>query len=129
MSDNDKRILELRKKVELKEKELGAEIKPKYLTNLKYNDKNILIMKLPEIVKSMAEVSVLIEKTEQICKELNIPYNEELSDIYSDLKSKGLSLVYKDKKSELNKLKSKLDSLRSERLRTTDELDNLEGIL
>lgn len=126
---SDKRVLDLRKKVEEKEKTLGTKPKADYKSNMLYNKKQILVMSLTEIRDSIADILYKKDKQQEANKLLNaeLPINGE--QYLQDLVLRGKILLWEDGIKEVNMLKAKLDSLRSEDLRVSDELDSLEDLL
>lgn len=127
--NSDKRVLELRKIISQKEKALGLEPKATYKTNLLYDKRNILTLDLVGVRDCIAEVLYKVEKLKQANELLGVDLPISLEDTLADLVLRGKILSYKSKVSEINTLKKKLDGLRSEDLRISDELDDLESIL
>ncbi|MCP3683181.1 MAG: hypothetical protein GY861_10860 [bacterium] len=126
---SDSRVIELRKVISTKTLALGEEPKAKYKTNLKCDKGNILVLSLPQIVDVLADTLFKQEKLQHAANLIGCKLNEDYSDLIDDLTLRGKILQYKESKKELEKLNIKLDSLRSEELRRTDELDDLEAIL
>lgn len=112
-----------------KEKTLGTKPKADYKSNMLYNKKQILVMSLTEIRDSIADILYKKDKQQEANKLLNaeLPINGE--QYLQDLVLRGKILLWEDGIKEVNMLKAKLDSLRSEDLRVSDELDSLEDLL
>lgn len=126
---SDKRVLALREVIAQKEKALGTEPKAVYKTNLSYDKRNILTLDLLGVRDCIAEVLYKVEKLKQANDLLGTDLPIQLEDTLADLVLRGKILSYKAKVTEITNLKIKLDTLRSEDLRISDELDDLESLL
>lgn len=126
---SDKRVLDLRKKVEEKEKALGTKPKADYKSNMLYNKKQILVMSLTEIRDSIADILYKKDKQQEANKLLDVELPISGEQYLQDLILRGKILSWENSHKEVEVLKRKLDSLRSEDLRISDELDDLESLL
>jgi len=127
MSDN--RVIELRKILDDKVKNLGVEPKAKYKTNLKVGDVNVLTLNLDNCVKLLAEIlskQDYIQKAVVMVGDIKI---DDYQEVINDLVLRCKILKYKKDKLELDALQKQLDNLRSEELRKNDSLDELEKLL
>lgn len=126
---SDKRVLDLRKKVEEKEKALGIKPKADYKSNMLYSKKQILVMSLTEIRDSIADILYKKDKQQEANKLLNVELPISGEQYLQDLILRGKILSWENSHKEVEVLRYKLDSLRSEDLRISDELDDLESLL
>ena len=126
----DTRVLELRKVIKEREKALGSCPKADYSSNLQYNKKNILVLKLSEILESISQLlsqKDYFSKAEGLVGITSSGFPQQ--SILNDLVLRGKILKWQEGDMEIKELKSKLDALRSEDLRVSDELDDLENLL
>lgn len=128
VKNSDQRVLALREVIAAKTKELGNPPAAKYKTNLSIGGKNVLALTLNEIRSNMANLLVLKAANTDVNLLLGHVETFDQQDLLDDLVVRGKILLHKTKEAELKKLQDKLDALRSEDLRISDELDNLEEL-
>lgn len=134
MKNNDQRILEMKKQIEMKKKELGASTPFNPITNcsleldgLRYNlhafSKDglmCLLIKLNSYALSAKDLGLL---------ENYIISGFHISDWIKDMKSKLAFLNRKDEDIKLKAMEQKLDKLLSEEKKTELEIDEIESFL
>jgi hypothetical protein len=127
----DDKIRELKEVVAKKESALGEKPKSVYKTNLKWSNTNILTLQLEGLVDLLSEVLYREEKNKEASKLLGLDdsHTSNLGDYKQDIILRGKILKYDQDKKELDAVKKKLDSLRSEELKRSDELEDLDKLL
>lgn len=129
VKNSDQRVLALREVIAQRKKALGNPLVAKYKTNLVHNGKNILTMNLTEIRAHIGSLLSLKQVNDTVNALLGDNKEFDSQDVLDDLVLRGKILLYKQKESEIEQLENKLSALRSEDLRISDELDNLEQLL
>ncbi len=129
MSNQDSRVLQLRNLVKEKTEELGPRPEAKYKTNLKFDGKNILTMTLETLVLTLSEAMGKSEKFNLAAQMVDVDLDNPYQDIIDDIVLRAQILKYNTKQSELQSLVQTLDDLRSEDLKRSDSLDNIEKLL
>lgn len=133
---NDNRILELKKQIEEKKKELGKQPRFSPVTTCLFNRNggrvNIHTLTSVQDVNSMLvffNIYVMSAKDLDIdCAEVEIDGFSVL-DWIEDLKSKKTTLEYAAKKEQLTTLEKKLDKLLSDDKKTELEIDAIADLL
>lgn len=133
MTINDELILELKKRIEAKRKEL-AEEEPKFdpVTNCSLPDGPGVLINLHTLTVSQAatlwaRLNVLLKSAEQLGVEGDLEFGGfHIRTWVGDVKSKYLTLKYAASRGELTKMEKKLDALLSEDKRTEMELEKIK---
>jgi hypothetical protein len=132
---HDKKIKDLLSAVEKKRTDLGIKPKPIWKTNGIINNSNINTL---NTVDRCVEIAVgLIQEldfTAQACEFLGVTDQdndraEYLKDALDDLKLRVSMVKWEIEKKKLTAMEKKLKDLRSEDLKTEDELANMESDL
>lgn len=136
MSKNDERILELKKQIEEKKKELGKQprFSPTTTCLFTYNGNKVNMHTLTS-VKEINAMLVHFNTYVMSANDLGIDCNDILFDGFSvvdwmeDLKMKKEVVEYTAKKSQLTSLEKKLDKLLSDDKKTELEIDAIAGLI
>lgn len=128
---SDYKVLELKKIIDAKEAELGVKPKPNYKSNLKVHSKNILVMDIYEIINNISKILEFQDRAKRACHLVGHDFEDvnTYEDQLQDLILRGKILTYDKKKKGLDSFKAKLDELRSEELKKSDALSELEELL
>lgn len=135
-TNNDNRILELKKQIDIKRTELGKQ--PRFIpltTCLFERNGNRINLHALTSVKQVNELLVFFNLYVMSAKDLELDASEielngfPVTDWIMDLKSKKAIIEYTDKKEQLIKLEKKLDKLLSDDKKTELEIDAIADLL
>lgn len=136
MSKNDERILELKKQIEEKKKDLGKQPRFSPVTTclFTYNGNKVNMHTLTS-VKEINTMLVYFNTYVMSANDLDIDCNDivfdgfSVSDWMEDLKMKKEVVEYTAKKAQLTSLEKKLDKLLSDDKKTELEIEAIAGLI
>lgn len=136
MSKNDERILELKKQIEDKKKDLGKQPRFSPITTclFTYNGNKVNMHTLTS-VKEINAMLVHFNTYVMSANDLDIDCNDivfdgfSVSDWMEDLTMKKEVIEYTAKKAQLTSLEKKLDKLLSDDKKTELEIDAIAGLI
>lgn len=136
MSKNDERILELKKQIEEKKKELGKQPRFSPITTCLFTcNGNKVNMHTLTSVKEINAMLVYFNAYVMSANDLGIDCNDivfdgfSVSDWMEDLKMKKEVVEYTAKKAQLTSLEKKLDKLLSDDKKTELEIDAIAELI
>ena len=132
--DNDKRILDLKKNIELKKKTIKQNEKFNPVTNcmLKIGETmyNINVLDVTSLIFLLGKLDTYLKvvQTEKLTN-CTIISNFEIRDWHGDILSKIRTIKLKEEMSTLKSMEDKLGKLLSDKKKTELELDDIESFL
>lgn len=126
MTDNDKKIFELKKKLNDKKAALGKKPNVSYKTNCIFtmfgNTYNLHTM-------NEFELTVILSWISPLSRDMKMNSNFTVRDYISDISSKFILLDYNSCLASIKSMESKLDALISSETKTTIEIEKLEKLI
>lgn len=134
MSNNDQRILELKKQIETKKEKLGKSLRFSPVTNCSIEldgvRHNIQVLTKEQLIMLMVKLNsyLMSAKVLEVAEDFNIS-GYHISEWIEDIESKIAVLARKDEEKLLKTMEDKLTKLLSERKKVELEIDEIESLL